>query len=544
LIDGERSDGRSVEHRFNNPGTFDVTVIAVDLAQMIAGEKSIDYVVNYGPASAHFAPSVSEGAGPLAVTLMDDSTGAIDSWDWDFGDGTQCVYPAPAMPDPDDPMTTCDSSSPSHIYEGLGTYDVALTVTGAGASEGDPPVTSTAIVMDAVRVYIVDPSFELQTANAAIAGAWTSLRPDDALESAEQSALSTTDGADSGMPTDGVLWAVLDGLGTDGSTPLVMLDNGISQSFLRPLANPVLEFDYALLFSEPPSPSANMDAITATVSDGTTIVEIPSAQANVLSPYIGQSARYPIRDGAEVRATYPLTASINLLDAFPAATADTLFTLTIRVGNAVNAFRSPRAYVDNIRFTEPADPISAMFSVPMDPPVIAGQPVGFTDETCLDPVADLCVVPTSWRWDFGIAPQMLTIPPASSGSGAQDPIFTFPEAGDYLVSLLARVGDQESQASMLLTVIGSPVAAFDIACSSGPPCIAGEEITFTDASTAGDPINDPITSWSWDFGGWGVSSLQDPLPITIDQVGDWTISLTITTASGQMDTSQTIVTTE
>jgi len=536
-IDGVVSIGTSAQHRFNRPGTYTVLLEFGNLSGLV-GRSTIEYVVGYGPAVAEFEPSVPGGTGPLTVTMLDDSTGEIDQWNWDFGDGTECVYPAPAVPDPIDPIDVCSSPSPSHDYANIGSYDVSLVVTGPDADPANPPIVS-APATNEVRVYILDASFESQIANAAIGGAWTSLRPSDATEPTEHVALSAGGGADAGMPSDGNLWASLDGLGTDGTTPVEGIENGVRQNFLRPVDDTVLEFDYVLLYSEPPA-SLVMDAVTATVSDGIQSVdfEIPSARADVSSPYVGPSARFPIRDGSDVRVTPLLTASLDLAAAFPAAPDLTLFTLTIRTSNAVNGFRSPRAYVDNIRFTAPANMLAAEFVLDENP-VVAGQQLTFTDTSCVDPETTFCENPTSWRWDFDT--QTLATPPSASGSGDQDPLYTFSEAGVYDVILHARLADLDSLASLSITVLEEPVAAFDFTPSE-PPLLAPATLTFSDLSTS-DPAN-PITAWSWDFGGWGTSDLESPPPITFGQAGPWVVRLTITTASGHTDTTQTTISVE
>jgi PKD repeat protein len=541
-IEGVGTMDDQVPHRFNQPGTYPVNLVFGNLSTGLFGDTTIDYVVGYGPATADFTPSVPGGPGPLSVTMIDDSTGEIDQWEWDFGDkkpdgsSEECIYPAPAVPGPID---VCDSSSPSHEYADIGIYNVSLIVSGPDANPANPPIVS-APATDQVRVYIVDPSFELQIPNDVIGGAWTSLRPDDATELAEHTALTQTGGADAGMPSDGDLWASLDGLGTDGLTSVEVIKNGIQQSFLRPVAETVLEFDYVLLYAEPPS-STVMDAVTATVSDGIQSVdfEIQSARADVSSPYAGPSTRFPTRDGSEVRVTPLLTASVNLAEAFPSAPDTTEFTLTIRTSNAVNEFRSPRAYVDNIRFTAPADTLTANFEL-LDDPVFAGQEVAFMDTSCVDPTATACEDPTSWRWGFDTQ-LLLPVPPEASGSGDQDPVYTFPEAGVYDVTLRARLADLDSGANLSVTVFEETVADFDYTPPE-PPYIAPATLTFTDQSTS-DPAN-PITAWSWDFGGWGISSLQNPPPVTFGQAGNWIVRLTITTASGNTDTAQATISVE
>ena len=61
---------------------------------------------------ACFDPSRSTGIAPLAVTFDSKcSTGAVDTYSWDFGDGE-----------------TSDIRKPAHTFENPGTYSVTLEV--------------------------------------------------------------------------------------------------------------------------------------------------------------------------------------------------------------------------------------------------------------------------------------------------------------------------------------------------------------------------------------------------------------------------------
>ena len=529
IINGEIvGSGPGVFATLRTAGTYTVMYSFASSSPPLLASTTIEYVVTHGPASADFTPSVSSGGGPLDVTFQDESTGDLLAWHWDFGDGTECDFPAPAGVPASDP-SVCDSASPTHTYTSIGRYDVSLEVTGAGANPGDPNLNDATTQVDAVSVTILDPSFEEQGVAMPIADAWTPLTPAGASAAAEHVALSTTEtaGADAGMPTDGNQWAALDGLGTDGSEPVATIENGITQDFILPLDASVLEFDYVFLYSEP-TVALVLDAMTATVSDGTTTVEIPTAQADVASPYAGSSTRYPTLGGGTTRATPLRTASLDLAAAFPGAGPDTVYTLAVRLANANNTFRSPRAYVDHVRFVPTESPITASFSAPVT--IFAGEAVDFLDETCPDPAGSGCVPPTSWRWDFDTHGSI--IPPASSGSGLQNPSYVFEEAGSYDVELTAQLADQVSTTQMTLDVLAAPIAIPAVVSSTGSTAPA--TFTFEDQSTS-DP-SDPIVAWSWDFAGFGVSSMQDPAPVTITQAGTWSISLTITTASGRMDT--------
>lgn len=70
------------------------------------------------PPSADFNATPTEGYRPLAVTFTDLSTGCVDNWSWDFGDGE-----------------TSAEQNPEHTFNSTGYFTVSLTITGAGGSD-------------------------------------------------------------------------------------------------------------------------------------------------------------------------------------------------------------------------------------------------------------------------------------------------------------------------------------------------------------------------------------------------------------------------
>lgn len=70
------------------------------------------------PPQAAFLATPLSGVPPLPVTFLDQSTGRIDQWQWDFGDGTSSVQ-----------------QHPTHEYLRSGTYRVQLRVSGPGGSD-------------------------------------------------------------------------------------------------------------------------------------------------------------------------------------------------------------------------------------------------------------------------------------------------------------------------------------------------------------------------------------------------------------------------
>ncbi len=79
--------------------------------QNFTAQKSV------APPTADFEASSLSGSAPLSVQFTDKSTGTVNSWSWDFGDGG-----------------TSGERNPIRIYEVPGTYGVELTVSGPGGS--------------------------------------------------------------------------------------------------------------------------------------------------------------------------------------------------------------------------------------------------------------------------------------------------------------------------------------------------------------------------------------------------------------------------
>jgi hypothetical protein len=74
-------------------------------------------LVSSGCPSADFSATPLHGCCPLGVQFTDESSGAINSWLWEFGDGETSV-----------------AQHPSHTYDIAGTFTVTLTVGGPVAS--------------------------------------------------------------------------------------------------------------------------------------------------------------------------------------------------------------------------------------------------------------------------------------------------------------------------------------------------------------------------------------------------------------------------
>jgi len=81
----------------------------------VGGQEIIDIIT---PIMADFKADLLDGFSSLTVQFTDLSPGSINSWYWDFGDGT-----------------SSSSHNPQHVFSNPGTYTVSLTVTGPNGSD-------------------------------------------------------------------------------------------------------------------------------------------------------------------------------------------------------------------------------------------------------------------------------------------------------------------------------------------------------------------------------------------------------------------------
>ncbi|MFH1147913.1 MAG: Calx-beta domain-containing protein [Pseudomonadota bacterium] len=81
---------------------------------------------------------------PLTVQYTDTSTGTVNGWSWDFGDGT-----------------TGTEQNPSHTYTKTGDYTISLTVTGTDGSDSRT-VQYCVHVTDIPRIIQIEPGGQIQ----------------------------------------------------------------------------------------------------------------------------------------------------------------------------------------------------------------------------------------------------------------------------------------------------------------------------------------------------------------------------------------------
>ncbi|TET23080.1 MAG: PKD domain-containing protein [Candidatus Stahlbacteria bacterium] len=118
--DGGTSTSQNPTHRYNNVGTYTVSLTATNAYGSDTETKPgyITVISAPQPPDADFSADPTIGSAPLDVTFTDLSTNAPTSWSWSFGDGGSST-----------------DQNPQHTYNAPGTYTVRLTATNADGSD-------------------------------------------------------------------------------------------------------------------------------------------------------------------------------------------------------------------------------------------------------------------------------------------------------------------------------------------------------------------------------------------------------------------------
>lgn len=135
--DGGSSDLQHPTHTYDKPGVYDVEMTITRPNGTVRTSRRRNYIhangggggsgdQESGRLDAEFTANKVSGVAPTKVRFTDLSTGGnIDSWDWDFGDGS-----------------TGNRQNPQHRYIASGVYTVSLTV---GASDTGDRDTETKV---------------------------------------------------------------------------------------------------------------------------------------------------------------------------------------------------------------------------------------------------------------------------------------------------------------------------------------------------------------------------------------------------------------
>lgn len=108
--DGVTSTEQNPSHTYLSRGTYTVK-LTVKNAYGTSTAIKTDYISVGMPPKAAFVGSPTSGGAPMTVAFTDQSTGQVNHWTWDFGDGQRS-----------------NEQNPVHTYWTAGNYNVILTV--------------------------------------------------------------------------------------------------------------------------------------------------------------------------------------------------------------------------------------------------------------------------------------------------------------------------------------------------------------------------------------------------------------------------------
>jgi len=491
----------------------------------------------YGQAPvANFTGTAQVGCSPLIVNFQDQSTGNPSTWSWSFGNGN-----------------TSGLKNPTATYFTPGTYTVSLTVTNASGS-------NTLTRTQYITVYeapITDFS------GSPLSGCFP-LR-------VQFSDLST---AGTGNTNVSWLWDLGNGSTSTLQNPLATYNTAGTFSVTLQVTN-----DKGCIKTRS---RTNYVAVTTGVKAMFTHTQPTVCTAPATISFTNSSTGPPVLsyfwdfgDGATSGLPNPVHTYLSngsfiatLITSSSAGCIDSIKSSPIIIGGFITSFNAPAGICINetASFTNTSSPapISSnwtfgdggtantintthVYSIPGTYTVWLYN----TYSSCNDsisqtitvhprPVADFsapvtsrCEPPltvnfqdlsgggaTSWQWDFG----------DGNTSNLQNPAHTYTSYGSFTVTLIAA-----NAFGCTDTITKTDFIRIQRASISIPALPAHGCIPFTITMIPVITALDAVTSYNWDFGDGGTSTLANPTHTYITQ-GTYTVRLIITTSSGCTDT--------
>lgn len=154
--DGQSGNGEIITHTYEQPGAYEVTLTVVGPGGQATAQTTITVTQPPNAPTASFTAEPTSGTTPLTVNFnASASSGQIDSYEWDFGDGSQAT-----------------GVQTSHTYSEPATYTVRLIVRGpGGASEATANISATPPLLPPEAAFTANPTsgeapLEVQFTNA------------------------------------------------------------------------------------------------------------------------------------------------------------------------------------------------------------------------------------------------------------------------------------------------------------------------------------------------------------------------------------------
>jgi len=465
----ENDAGPTPSHTYAALGAYDVVLTVVDNDGDSAPASTraiISDGVNLPPVADADGP-YSGDAGELIVfdgSASSDADGTIDTYDWDYGDGT---------------MAADAGSTPSHTYAAAGNYQVSLTVTD---NEG---------------------------------------KSDTATSTASVGAANVPPTAEAGGPYPGVVGVDIpfDGSASfdaDGSIALASWDFGDGSNGTGLFA----QHAYA-------APGAYSVTLSVTDNDGdvdtdTARVLIGDGKIPPIArpggPYSGVTGTPVTFDGSE---SVDLNGEITSYDwDFGDAVsgsgestdhtyvAASLYTVTLQVTDDEGLFRSSDTTATiGVGSTPPTAEAGGPYRVRLD------TPFTFDASGSADPDGDI----VTYDWDFGDG--------TTKADAGPTPSHTYTSNSKYIVTL--TVTDNSGETDTDKTIVDVGVGNLPPQADAGD-VVSGEarrDITFD--GTGSRDLDGDVTAYDWDFGDGNTGTGPNPTHRYAAE-GEYYVTLTVT----------------
>jgi PKD repeat protein len=524
--DGNTSTQQNPSNNYSAAGNYTAT-LTLSAAGGCTATVSYPVTVYPQPTAVFSVTTVCLGN---ATQFTDLSTGGASSWSWNFGDGN-----------------TSTQQNPSHTYSASGTYTATLNVTSS-------PGNCTSIVSQVVTVYpqpvasftatsvcINNPTqFTDLSTGGATSWSWNF---GDGNTSTQQNP-SNTYAAAGNYTVTLVVTSSPGGCTNTISQPVTVYAQASANFSATTVCvnTPATQFTdlstgastWSWNFDDPASGPLNTSAlqnpshvystagnysVTLIVASGqgcadTIVIPVtvnpkPAAAFNVSmvcfnnpTVFTDQSGGNPVQWDWDFGDTPPATS--NLQNPSHTYYAPGTYTATLIVTNASGC-------KDTIQQVVTVNPLPmANFS---SNTVCFGNPTCFTD---LSTISSGNV--TGWSWNFGDPSSPNNI------SNLQNPCHVFTAPGNYVVILTATSNNGCQSTTNLPVIVNSlPVASF-----TAPAVCLNANTVFNNTSTNS-------SSWYWDFGDGGNSTLQNPIHV-YQGFGTYVVTLIASSSAGCLDT--------
>lgn len=485
---------------------------------------------------ADFTPKTLTGTAPLNVEFKSTSTGQIDTYLWDFGNGDTSI-----------------DANPIYQYREPGTYNVKLTVSNEG---GPSEATGTITVNRAPEAPVANFTADPTSGNAELLVQFT----DQSSGTIVQREWNFGDGATSSdvspsheFTEAGTYTVRLTLLGEGDTSDFHEVDISVTEPLAPPSANFV---------SDPMEGPAQLDVQFTNQSSGDSITstwdfgdgQTSNSQDAVINHLYQISGTYTViltvsgPGGPNSVASQTITVTNALVASFTALPATNPPGLAIQFtdtstgnptswawdfGNGqtsaeqdpIHTYAAAGNYTITLTASNGGSTQSAQQTITVNEPpqlpeaafeVVAkdGLQVTFADRS----TGDI----DSWQWNFGDNSGVIDI--------QQNPIYVYSAPGTYTVTLTVanEAGSVEaSQQVEVAEAVQPPTVSFTFT-------VTGQSVTFTDTS-GGNP-----TAWTWNFGDNSPESNEQNPVHDFPAPGTYTVNLTASNEGGSTAVSQQV----